>query len=62
MEAERQELQRQARVREEKQRKDIAEETIKAMEAEEEKMIERLRATQDKQRLAYEGLEKALQS
>jgi hypothetical protein len=52
----------QARLKEEKGRRSQAEKMIEEMEAEEERLIERLRNTQDKQRTAYQELEVALQS
>lgn len=50
------------RVKEENIRQAQAERVIASMEQEEERLIEKLRATQDKQRAAYEKLEHALQS
>lgn len=50
------------RLHDEKQKRALAEEMIHEMEKEEERLIDKLRATQDRQRQAYEGLEKALQS
>jgi hypothetical protein len=52
----------QARLKEERDRRSQAEKMIQEMEAEEERLIERLRNTQDKQRTAYQELEVALQS
>jgi len=52
--------QKQQQLEQERYATDAANAAIKAMEAEEERLIEKLRATQDKQRKAYEGLEKAL--
>merc|ERR1711865_22758 len=50
------------RCAEEQHRTAHAEKVIEGMEIEEEKLIERLRATQDKQRKAYQNLEAALAS
>ena len=54
-------LVKQQRMQEEQRLRKEAEDTIKQMEAEEEKLIARLRATQDNQRKAYESLEQAIQ-
>jgi len=58
----RQAAQKAAKLKQERDAKALAEAMIVEMEKQEEMLIEKLRATQDRQRKAYEGLEQALQS